>query len=100
MNDQPQVHIVLKLCRCDMCGVAYAIPAEMFDHRVAFRSTVCCPNGHVRPLGVDPPHERRIRQLELLVAEHGELLLKAQAENAMLRGTIVDRLLGPTAPEA
>lgn len=100
MSDQPHVHVVLKACRCDLCGVAFAIPAEMFDHRVAYRATVCCPNGHVRTLGAAPPHERRIQQLEQLVAEHGERLLKANVENAMLRETIVDRLLGPTAPEA
>lgn len=97
MSDQ--IHVVLKACLCDMCGVVFAIPAEMYDHRVAFRATVCCPNGHVRPLGAEAPHERRINQLEQLVAEHGEQLLKANRENAMLRGTIVDRLLGPAAPE-
>lgn len=100
MSDHPQVHIVLKLCRCDLCGVAYAIPAEMFDHRVAWRATVCCPNGHVRMLGVEPPHERRIQQLEQLVAEHGALLVAANEENRQLRRTIVDRLVGPdTAPD-
>lgn len=98
MSDQ--VLVQLKATVCDFCGVVFAIPAELFDKLVAFRGVCCCPNGHVRPLGVEPPHERRINQLEQLVAEHGEQLLKANQENAMLRRTIVDRLAGPeTAPD-
>lgn len=93
-------HIELKLCVCDMCGVPFGIPTALFDKLVAYRNTVCCPNGHVRPLGVEPPHERRINQLEQLVAEHGAQIIAANAENAKLRRTIVDRMLGPTAPEA
>lgn len=97
---QRQAHVLLTLVVCDMCGVPFGIPTALFDKVVAYRNTVCCPNGHVRPLGMEAPHERRINQLEQLVAEHGAQLIAASAENAKLRRTIVDRMLGPTAPEA
>ncbi len=88
--------VTLKLVVCDMCGVPFGIPAALFDKLVAYRNVVCCPPGHVRPIGVEPPHETRIRQLEMLVAEHGERLIAANAENQKLRQTVVDRMLGPT----
>ncbi len=90
-----QAPVTLKLVVCDMCGVPFGIPAELFDKLVAYRNTVCCPNGHVRPLGVEPPHERRINQLEQLIAQHGERLLAANDEIRKLRSTHVDRLVGP-----
>ena len=90
-----EAHVTLKLCICDMCGVAFGIPAELFDRLVAYRGVVCCPSGHVRPMGAEPPHERRIRQLEVLVAEHGARLVAVNEENAQLRRAIVDRLVGP-----
>lgn len=97
-NEAP---VTLKLVVCDLCGVPFGIPAALFDKLVAYRSTVCCPSGHVRPIGVEPPHETRIRQLEMLVAAHGEQLLAANAENQKLRRSIIDRLVGPeTAPDS
>ena len=81
-----EAHVTLKLCICDMCGVAFGIPAELFDRLVAYRGVVCCPSGHVRPM---------IRQLEVLVAEHGARLVAVNEENAQLRRAIVDRLVGP-----
>lgn len=90
----------LTLIVCDMCGVPFGIPTALFDQLVAYRNVVCCPNGHTRPIGVQPPHERRINQLEQLVAEHGARLIAANEENAKLRRTQVDRLVGPeTAPD-
>ncbi len=95
-----EAHVVLKLCLCDMCGMPFGIPAELYDRLVAYRGVVCCPSGHVRPMGVEPPHERRIRQLEQLVSKQQALLQAEQDENTRLRQSVVDRLTGPhTAPD-
>ena len=100
-HDEGVAPVLLKSVVCDMCGMTFAIPAALYDRLVAFRGTVCCPSGHVRLLGAAPPHERRIAQLEELVDAQQDRLVLVQQENAKLRQTVVDRLVGPeTAPDA
>lgn len=79
---------------CAQCALPYGVPRALFDDVVARHGYLCCPMAHAQQFGVEPPHERRIRELERTLANLGLKAIEGGQEIARLRATVVDQLTG------
>jgi len=80
---------------CAQCALPYGVPRALFDDVVARHGYLCCPMAHAQQFGVEPPHERRIRELELALTNLGVMALERSQEIKRLRATVVDQLTAP-----
>ncbi len=93
---------------CATCGITFGVPREYFDARVADGRAMTCPNACPVRLGLESSTDRMVRALGTAVddltaalGESREIVTEQRDEIALLRQTVVDRLLGPvTAEEA